>query len=1031
VKKNPAISVIVPVYNVEIYIRQCVDSILKQTFQDFEIILVNDATPDKSFELCKKFYGGNKKVRFFNHEKNLGLGEARNTGMRHARGKYICFVDSDDTILPVALEKFYTAAEKTNAQVVHASGWYELHQDAPEPVLQENLKLSWERHNQEGFLPFNVPYRLDRNWKMMDTWSMAWLCFCRRDFLAENKIEFLPILSEDEPFAFALYCLAERYYVIHEALYIYRRRSGSIMQSTNIDKFSKGINALITAPIYLEKFLDRVPKFPNYDAWREGIISTCFIRFSPHTSPFYRDLNLTLEKISIVEKALAPFFGKNTAFVKFFFNHYNLNHWQAEKLQNRNNQLSAQMMSLFGRIEISPTKIVFNNFLGKGYGCNPKYIAEEILRQNLPYDLVWLVRDLNEPMPAKIRKVLYGSVDSIYEVATAKVIVSNVKNLLPYPNKKQGQYFIMTWHGACSFKPVEKDAENKLSPAYVRESKINSQMTDLMMAGSQDQFDEFRRAFWYNGEILKCGIPRNDIFFNHDTEIISRIRKTLNVPDGNRIIIFAPTFRDNPAILADVYKFDAKRLLEIMRKKFGGSWTLLIRLHPNISYLNANDFFGDSENIINVTNYPDMQELIVVSDVLISDYSSLIYDFMVSHKPVFIYAKDFDTYPKERGFKQLYFDLPYKINRTEDELFSCIKTFDFKALEPTIKNFLDVVKPFDTGHASEEVVKRIKAVIENKPVTLNETNAQEKQPQEDIFSKLLTNPIFKNNIDLLTKIPIQEKDAQNILQTLGFVEDKYYYELMDTRPFKPKILDVSSGIKKLISSGKSFCRLGDGEVKLMNGINLDFQQYDKMLAEKLLQILQDEQTNCYVGINRYYWYFRDDIERNANPYHRRYYTFQIPPIRKFFAEHCNKNKTYIDSCLGGYMSNKSLAFCEERFNQLKKLFQNRKLLIVAGETVFNNITYDFFDVATQKEFLFAPRVNAWSQFDSIMEKILTYPKDFLITLILGPTATVLAYELSKLGYTAYDIGHVPKDYDAFRKNADRSAGAIAKFYAAD
>ena len=338
--KNPAISVIVPVYNVEIYIRQCVDSILKQTFQDFEIILVNDATPDKSFELCKKFYGGNKKVRFVSHEKNLGLGEARNTGMRHARGKYICFVDSDDTILPIALEKFYTAAEKTNAQVVHASGWYELHQDAPEPVLQENLKFAWERHNQEGFLPFNVPYRLDRNWKMMDTWSMAWLCFCRRDFLAENKIEFLPILSEDEPFAFALYCLAERYYVIHEALYIYRRRSGSIMQSTNIDKFSKGINALITAPIYLEKFLDRVPKFPNYDAWREGIISTCFIRFSPHTSPFYRDLNLTLEKISIVEKALAPVFGKNTAFVKFFFNHYNLNNWQTKILmQQKNNNL--------------------------------------------------------------------------------------------------------------------------------------------------------------------------------------------------------------------------------------------------------------------------------------------------------------------------------------------------------------------------------------------------------------------------------------------------------------------------------------------------------------------------------------------------------------------------------------------------------------------------------------------------------------------------------------------------------------------
>ena len=709
--KNPAVSVIVPVYNVEIYIRQCVDSILKQTFQDFEIILVNDATPDKSFALCKELYGDNEKVRFISHEENRGLGEARNTGMKNARGKYICFVDSDDFILRNALENFYNAAEKTNAQVVHASGWYELNQDEPEPLLKKNLKLMWERDNQEGFLPFNVPYRLNRNWKAMDTWSMAWLCFCRRDFLAENHIEFLPILSEDEPFAFALYSLAEKYYVLHKPLYVYRRRSGSIMKSTALDKFPKGINTLLAAPLYIKKFLDRVPRFKGYDAWREGIIRTCFIRFSPHTSPYYRDLNLTAEKDSIIEAALAPVFGENADFVKFFFNQYNLEHWQAERLKQRNKNLSAQMMTLFNRLELSPTKIVFNNFLGKGYGCNPKYIAEEILRQNLPYDLVWLVRDLNEPMPEKIRKVLWGGVDSLYEIATAKVIVSNVKNLLPYPHKKQGQYFIMTWHGGGGFKKVEQDAEKTLSPAYVRETKINSKITDLMLAGCQEQLEEMRRAFWYDGEILKCGVPRNDLFFRRNGEFVARIRKNLNVPDGNKIIMFAPTFRNNPAVLADVYKFDASKLLKVMRKKFGGAWTLFIRLHPNISQINPKNFFGDAENFIDVTNYPDMQELTMVADVLISDYSGVIYDFMISRKPVFIYAKDFETYPKERGFKQLYFDLPYKVNRTEAELFNCIKTFDFQKLEPAIKKFTETIQPFDTGHASEEVVKRIKAVI--------------------------------------------------------------------------------------------------------------------------------------------------------------------------------------------------------------------------------------------------------------------------------------------------------------------------------
>ena len=410
----------------------------------------------------------------------------------------------------------------------------------------------------------------------------------------------------------------------------------------------------------------------------------------------------------------------------------------------------------------------------------------------------------------------------------------------------------------------------------------------------------------------------------------------------------------------------------------------------------------------------------------------------MSWRWLFIYAKDFDTYPNERGFRQTFFEMPYPVNKSEAELFHCIETFDAAALEPQIKRFLNIVKSFDDGHASERVVARIKDVIGNSisppPQRIahdNSVASSEKQTPEDVFSQLLENPIFKNNMDLLMKISIQEKDIQNVMQTLDLVDDRYYYELMDTKPRKPKILDVPSGIDKLLASGKSFCRMGDGECKLMCGIPLDFQEYDPALAEKLLQILQDKQTNCYVGIPRYYWYIRDDIERNGNPYHKRYYTFNIPPIRKFYEEHYNPNKTYIDACLGGYMSNKSAAFCEERFNKLKTLFNGRKVLIVAGETVFNNITYDFFDGAIQKEILLAPRINAWRHFDEIMEKTLTYPKDFIVALILGPTATVLAYELSKRGRTAYDIGHVPKDYDAFLKNADRSAGAIAKFYAAD
>ena len=186
--ENPAVSVIVPMYKVEQYIKLCVDSILNQTFRDFEIILVDDASPDNCFELCQKLYGGNDKVKFIRHEKNCGLGITRNTGIKNARGKYVYFVDSDDFILPQALEKFYNAAEKNNAQVVHSAGWYDLNQDEPEPILQKNLKQEWDGYNQEGFLTNNLLYRLENHWKTYRTWPMAWLHFCRRDFLEKNGI---------------------------------------------------------------------------------------------------------------------------------------------------------------------------------------------------------------------------------------------------------------------------------------------------------------------------------------------------------------------------------------------------------------------------------------------------------------------------------------------------------------------------------------------------------------------------------------------------------------------------------------------------------------------------------------------------------------------------------------------------------------------------------------------------------------------------------------------------------------------------
>ena len=703
------ISVVVPMYNVKQYVQPCVDSILAQAFQDFEIILVDDASTDGGADLCRKLYDNNKKIRLVRHDENLGLGAVLNTGMQHASGKYVCFVAGDDFILQDTLETLYDTAERSRADAVQAAGWYEVNQSGDNPRLRQ------EDYIKEGLLKNDLLYKLEEHWKKGATSSQIKTLFCRREVLEKNQITFQNNVAAAELFRLALFCRAERYYILSAAAYVKRNRDKT---PDALNQFAEGTRAIIEGTAYIEKFLDDVPRFDEYDAWREHFLATFINKMlRRHTVPVYKNFVSDVAWNEKVDATLEPFFPKATSFVKYFFSGFHLLSQRVKALSERElpapsepSKSETLSTEIFDYLQLSDRKIVFVNFMGRGFGCNPKYIALEIIRQNLPYDLVWLVNDLNEPMPAQIRKVVYGSVDSIYELATAKVIVSNVKNLLPYPDKKQGQFFIMTWHGGPDgFKLIEKEAEHQLNPAYVRESKINSSITDLMMASNQYGYEIMRNSFWYDGEILTCGLPRNDILFHRDENLIAQVRQSLNVPPENKIVMYAPTFRNDVAVTAEVCRLDAKKLLAALKKRFGGDWTLLIRHHPNVANAFAGSSFGD--NVINSTAYPDVQELILVADVLISDYSSVVVDGMLAGKTVFIYAKDFDTYPKERGFAPHFFELPYKVNKSEAELFKCIKNYNAAAMEPKIKRFLDMVKPFDDGHASEAVVARIKAVI--------------------------------------------------------------------------------------------------------------------------------------------------------------------------------------------------------------------------------------------------------------------------------------------------------------------------------
>ena len=349
-------------------------------------------------------------------------------------------------------------------------------------------------------------------------------------------------------------------------------------------------------------------------------------------------------------------------------------------------------------IPIKKNKILFNSFCGKGFGDNPKYIAEEILKRSNDYDLVWMVNSIDEPLPKGIRPVLCNSRRARYELATSKIIVCNVKHALVF-KKKKGQYYIQTWHGSFGLKYIEKDAQDKLSSYYLNKTIADSKNIDLLLSSSNWQTEEYKRAFWYEGDILEKGSPRNDILFNISKEKLEQIKNELNIPLNKKILLYGPTFRNNLSI--DVYNIDLKAIKNELEVKTKEEWIILVRLHPNIqSYFNL--FTG--LDFRDVTSYPDGQEILAISDILISDYSSYMIDSIVMNKPVFLYAPDIQNYIMERGLKPIYFTLPFSICQNNQELIEAIREFEIEAYLKKLNKFRESYHSFDDGKSSAHVV---------------------------------------------------------------------------------------------------------------------------------------------------------------------------------------------------------------------------------------------------------------------------------------------------------------------------------------
>jgi CDP-glycerol glycerophosphotransferase len=364
---------------------------------------------------------------------------------------------------------------------------------------------------------------------------------------------------------------------------------------------------------------------------------------------------------------------------------------------------------------IKKDKIFIQNFNGKGYGDNPKYIVEEILRRGLAYDLAWTVKQENIPedpekkdrpviasFPKAIRTVSYKSIRAIYEETTAGIWIDNCRKQ-PYVRKRKGQFYIQTWHGMIGPKKMEKDVENELDLYYVRQAKHDSELIDLFLSNGEYASRLIKSSFWYTGEILESGSPRTDIHINQPDEIRHKVYKYFKLSSDTKIVLYAPTFRNNFDLTT--YNIGYENILASLRERTNKNWVFLIRLHPNIS--EKAKLFDYNNDILNASYYSDIQELMLASDILITDYSDCMCDFSLMKKPVFLYIKDYDEYRAERDFYYDLLALPFPAAFSTEELIEKMLGFNHAGYIHSLEKFHHRLAIMDDGSASKRVVDRI------------------------------------------------------------------------------------------------------------------------------------------------------------------------------------------------------------------------------------------------------------------------------------------------------------------------------------
>lgn len=364
-------------------------------------------------------------------------------------------------------------------------------------------------------------------------------------------------------------------------------------------------------------------------------------------------------------------------------------------------------------LPLHPERILIYSLKQRGYSCNLKYLTEHLKRDpGQRFEILWVVRTREEQALVSrhgVKAVLLHSPEHIFYRLRAGIVITN-DEFYPLFLKRRGQRYINVWHGAINYKKIGYEGLSFTNPMQRLIYRMNNPRPDCFVSGSRAFTQTTAQAFRFPREIfLECGLPRNDLLCRTpDPARLSALRQRLGIPEGARAVLYAPTFRKGkngaPALP------DEKAICDALSRRFGGRWVMLVRQHYFVD--GGEKSPGD---IIDVSHYEDMQELLLCSQCLISDYSSCMWDYSLTRGPCFAYTPDLEEYrERDRSFFIPPENWPYPVCADVETLCRNIMEFDEQQYRARVAEHHMTQGRFDRGTACEALEKKLIQYLEEK-----------------------------------------------------------------------------------------------------------------------------------------------------------------------------------------------------------------------------------------------------------------------------------------------------------------------------